>query len=225
MGKSWRKSFIRRFLVDCGLFALLGFSTNARAEEPLRTQLRLMLPLSGIGIVGRDKVTAPDGGSYYRSGDEQLNLLGLSAGQDLSSLVTSELYAALITSDGLKPRGLFGLRVGPQFTVGDWRKVQGTGPQLRMAGLLGLAYRGRLWDWVHTSDWQGQSSLAVNLAPSLDLNYFTSRNFALNLRARTEFSYVVAQFGDKIWSDGEGGPREDGYRWGLGAGLDIGVVF
>jgi hypothetical protein len=224
MGKNRSDVFIRGFLIGCGFFALLGFSTSARAEEPLRTQLRLMLPLTGIGIVGRDRVTAPIGKSYYRPADEQLNLLGLSVGQDLSSHVTSELHAALITSDGFKPRGLFGLRVGPQFTVGDWRKVQGTGPQLRLAGLLGLAYRGKLWDWVHTSAWQGQSSFAVNLAPTLDLNYFTSRNFALNLRARTEFSYVVAQFGDKIWSDGEG-TTVDAYRWGLGAGLDIGVVF
>jgi hypothetical protein len=224
MGKSWSESCIRRFLVGCGLFALLGFSTNARAEEPLRTQLRLTLPLTGVGIVGRDTVTEPIGEAYYRPADEQFSLLGLSIGRDLSSHVTSELHAALITCDGNKPRGLFGLRVGPQFTVGDWRKVQGTGPQLRLAGLLGMAYRGKLWDWVHSGDWQGQRSLAVNLAPTLDLNYFTSRNFALNLRARTEFSYVVAQLGDKIWSDGEG-TTVDAYRWGLGAGFDIGVVF
>jgi hypothetical protein len=201
----------------------MGGAVPAQAQTTTKNHLYLMLPvLSGYGFERRDPLPK-DPPVEERTGSLQVMALGIGYGRELLPDLRGEAYGAFIMgSNG--PRGLLGVRLGPQFAVLDRRGEDQKGMLLRFVGLGGLAYRSKLYAWVHESEFLGQESLALTAMPALEGSYFSSPTFGWTLRAKTEVSYVVVQMGAGIWDD-SGVDIWDAYRWGLTAGLDLGATF
>ncbi|MGC4070594.1 MAG: hypothetical protein QM784_39180 [Polyangiaceae bacterium] len=202
---------------------IAGIAAPAQAQTATKNHLYLMVPLlSGYGFERRDPLPK-DPLVDERTDSFQAMGLGIGYGRELLPYLRGEAYGAVIM--GAKgPRGLLGMRLGPQLAVLDTRGEDQKGMLLRFVGLGGLAYRSKLYAWVHESDFLGQESLALTAMPALEGTYFSSPTFGWTLRAKTEVSYVVAQMGSGIWDD-SGVHIWDAYRWGLTAGLDLGVTF
>lgn len=232
------------FLFILSVAATATAQTAVAHEEP-STQVLLMLPfVSHAGVVGRDEArsihtpgnttvgadgqvrTTPSMTTSPHPGARmQYGLLGLSIGHDWMHTMRTEVYAALVSMDDLRPRGLIGLRIGPVLRLLDRGRANATGAAARFVPMGGVAYRGQMYEWVHASDWRGQRSLSVTVTPALEATYYSSTSLGWTVRLKPEFSYVFDQVGSPAWDDVESGSNWDAYRWGLTGGIDLGVVF
>lgn len=200
----------------------------AMAQEEPKTQVLFMLPFaSGAGFVRRDavRVTNPNLSSDNDIGTAQYAWFGLSIGHDWNRNLRSEIYAAVVGVDEQRPRGLIGLRAGPVLPLLDRGDGDAPNVAVRFVTMGGIAYRGQMYEWLHSSGWCGQRSLALTVTPALEATYYSSPSLGWTLRFKPEFSYVFDQIGSPVWIESEEGYTWDGYRWGLTGGMDVGVVF
>jgi hypothetical protein len=202
---------------------ILAVAQTAAAAPETNTHLLLMLPeLTGLGWVGRDA-----SGSKSLRNDEQTQytLAGISIGYDFAAWLRTELYAAIVTMDAPRPRGTIGLRAGPIVPLLRRERDARSGVALEFVTMVGLAYRGQMYEWLHADDWRGQRSVALTATPAFEATYYSSPTFGWTVRLKAEASYVIDQIGPPTWQDEEGGPQWDGYRSGFTGGLDVGVAF
>jgi hypothetical protein len=197
---------------------------DAPAAAPDVFKLRLGLPIvSGASYVVRSGVPAWVDQGLPRPG--QYNLVALSLSREWASRWIAEGDAGVVVADGEFPRGTFGLRGGRAVPIVDIRDGVGRGTVTTVQGLVGLAYRGQAYNWVHCRDFRGQRSLAATVTGAVDATYYTSHRFGWNARLHADTALVVVRTGPTAWGDGDEGTVADGYRFAVGGGLDLGVAF
>ena len=182
-------------------------------------RLRLELPWSGVTYVRRGpRPTSP---ANLTADSQETALLGLSLSYRWRH--QWEVEGGAWIGGGIRPQAA--LRAGRAFTLIDRRNLDGVGSVLGAEALAGLAYRGRIYDWVHTSAFQGQSALSLSAQVALEYTYFTSPSWGWNARARSGASYALLRRGPATWTDGEGPTQLEDVRSSVDLGIDLGIAF
>jgi hypothetical protein len=193
------------------------------SQQPDRTpwRLHLTVPLSGVGL--RDQ--RPDFPAERQT--LVVPLLLMSLVHDLpSGSVHPWLWQAQAgwLLEGSYPRALLALYFGRALRLLDSRRASGRGDLLRLQAQGGLVYRGRAYDWVHKSRFEGQWTLGPAIEVALEGVRFTRAGLGWSARLRLSGASHLIRQGPETWFS-DAVLVGDSSRLSALAALDLGVAW